>query len=108
MRIRTTLAAAACAVGLAMSFPVSAHAAEGSFDYFTYVGERALVNPPTGECVTLPEVADPDVPPALYAFNATATEAQVFAGTDCEGAYLFVQPFAGLPTDFGFRSVLLT
>lgn len=108
MRIRKALAAVACAIGVAMSCPTSAHAVDGYFAYHTYEGEKTLVDPPTGECINLPEVQDPGVPPAIFAFNGTPTEANVYAGSDCQGPNLVVQPFAGSPVPFGFRSVELS
>lgn len=108
MRIRTTLAAVACAVGVALSFPVSAHAADGAFAYRTYQGQKALVDPPGRECITLPEVADWDVPPATHAVNDTDASATVFAGPDCDGPHFSLPPYAGAALPAGFRSVVFS
>ncbi|SHM60116.1 hypothetical protein [Actinacidiphila paucisporea] len=87
MRIRTTFAAA-CAVGIALSFSVSAHAADGQF-YYTYGDHQVgvLDSPQSQECITLPEVADQNVAPANAPFNATESAATVFTGPDCTGDY---------------------
>lgn len=93
MRLRTTFAAAACAVGIALSFPVSAHAADGPF-FYSYGDGRVgvLDSPPSRECVTLPEVADDSVPPAYAPQNATDSTATVFTGADCTGEHYALRP----------------
>jgi hypothetical protein len=93
VRIRTTLAAAACAVGIALSSPMSAHAADGQF-YYTYGDSQVgvLDSPASGECITLPEVADESAPPAFAPQNATESTATVFTGTDCTGDYFSLRP----------------
>lgn len=108
MRIRTTLAAVACAVGVALSLPVSAHAADGAFAYQTVDGIRVLLAPASGQCVTLPEVADENVPPAILPMNDTGSTAVVFANPDCTGDYQALAPQAGGPTPIPFRSVLFS
>lgn len=65
MRLRTTVAAALGALALVVTLPTSASATVGFFAY-SYTGLDGtpqiaeLINPPSGECVTLPEVADPN------------------------------------------------
>ncbi|MGW3685522.1 hypothetical protein [Streptomyces sp. NPDC005125] len=65
MRLRTTVAAALGALALVVTLPTSASATVGVFAY-RYTGLDGtpqiaeLVNPPSGDCVTLPEVADPN------------------------------------------------
>jgi hypothetical protein len=96
VRIRTTFAAAACAVGIALSFPVSAHAADGPFFYSYGDGRTGVLDsPPSRECVTLPEVADESVPPAHTPYNGTDSAATVFTGADCTGDHFTLRPDGG-------------
>ena len=110
MRIRTTIAAAACAFGVALSFPVSAHAADGPF-FYTYGGGQVgvLESPVSGECITLPEVADPGVPPADSPYNGTDATATVFSGVDCTGDYFSLRPNGGHASErLKLRSVVFS
>ncbi|MEU9113661.1 hypothetical protein AB0D04_18250, partial [Streptomyces sp. NPDC048483] len=113
MRLRRTAASAvATAVGalaLVLSAPASAHAATGPF---TYVVDgdpvlHLLPNPPSGTCVPLPEVADPEVPPAHSPRNFTDSTAVVFTGTDCTGDSFSLRPETGYGSErLKLRSVL--
>ncbi|WP_333768594.1 hypothetical protein [Streptomyces sp. IBSBF 2435] len=96
MRIRTTIAAAACAVGIALSFPVSAHAADGPF-FYSYGGGRVgvLESPRNWWCITLPEVEDESVPPADTPYNETDATATVFTGADCTGDHFTLRANGG-------------
>ncbi|MEV7401040.1 hypothetical protein AB0N93_11670 [Streptomyces sp. NPDC091267] len=115
MRLRTTAAAALGALSLIVSLPGSASAADGHFSY-TYTasdGSRQtglLVDPPSRECVTLPEVADPEVTfPADTPWNNTDSTATVFSGPDCDGAYYTLRPNGGHASDrLKLRSVLFS
>ncbi|MFD8543383.1 hypothetical protein [Streptomyces sp. NPDC059649] len=84
-----------------MALPASAAgAATGPFSYVydDAAGEPRvglLADPPSLECITLPEVADPAVPPAHTPRNYTASTATVFAGADCTGDYFSLRPNGG-------------
>jgi hypothetical protein len=110
MRVRTTIAAAACAVGAALSFPVSAHAADGPFFYGWGTGQHgALEDPPSGVCITLPEVADESVPPAHSPSNWTNATATVFTDADCTGDYFTLRPAGGHASErLKLRSVVFS
>ncbi|MFD0074202.1 hypothetical protein ACFVIY_17380 [Streptomyces sp. NPDC127166] len=91
MRLRHSLAAVCGALALTAGLASPAQAATGEFGY-SFVGlggetQRAtLLDPPSGECVTLPEVADPAVSePAFAPHNDTDEYAIVFTGPDCSG-----------------------
>lgn len=91
MRLRHSVAAALGALPLAVTLPASAHAATGAFSY-QYVGldgrpqSATLHDPPSGECVTLAEVADPGASePAFAPHNDTDEWALVFTEPDCTG-----------------------
>ncbi|MGA4840059.1 hypothetical protein [Streptomyces sp. G45] len=113
MRFRTALAAAAGALILIVALPVSAVAAEGQFQY-TYSGldgrpQVAVVdNPESGECVTLPEVADPaDSSPAHSPRNRTDEYAVVFTGPGCTGDMFKLRPHTGYGSErLKLRSVV--
>ncbi|MFI9036008.1 hypothetical protein [Streptomyces sp. NPDC053726] len=101
MRLRSTVAAAFGALALIVAVPSSASAATGEFSY-TYSGLDGspqvafLFDPPSGECITLPEVADPGSSnPAHTPWNHTDATATVFSGVDCEGEYFSLRPFGG-------------
>ncbi|MGW1106749.1 hypothetical protein [Streptomyces sp. NPDC002540] len=101
MRLRSTVAAAFGALALAVAVPASADAASGDFSY-TYSGLDGapqiglLFDPPSGVCVTLPEVADPaSSSPAHTPWNHTDATATVFTGVDCEGDYFTLRPNGG-------------
>ncbi|MET8271075.1 hypothetical protein [Streptomyces sp. NPDC005096] len=101
MRLRTTVAAALGALALVVTLPTSASATVGVFAY-RYTGLDGtpqiaeLVNPPSGDCVTLPEVADPNSSnPADSPWNYTVSTATVFTGPNCEGDSFPLHPFRG-------------
>ncbi|HEY8985481.1 MAG TPA: hypothetical protein VIU15_38660 [Streptomyces sp.] len=101
MRLRTTLAAAVGALALTVAVPTSASAATGQF-FYVYSGldgspqVAALTDPRSGECVTLPEVADPGASsPARSPRNRTDATAVVFTNPDCTGDYYVLNPFVG-------------
>ncbi|WP_416975559.1 hypothetical protein [Streptomyces sp. 4F14] len=111
MRIRTTLAAAAGALTLVLAVPTSASAADGAF-FYAYSGLdgspqiATLLNPPSRECITLPEVANPSSSsPARYAYNDTGSTAVVFENPGCTGEMTVLDPKTGGGEDTEFRSV---
>ena len=92
MRLRNAAVAAFGALALALTVPASAFAAEGEFEY-TYIGldgtpqVRVLENPASGECITLPEVADRAASsPAYSPRNRTYAFATVYTEPNCTGA----------------------
>lgn len=115
MRYRNTVVAVACALAAAFCFPASAHAAEGDFIY-RYVGEYGsheiggLVDPPSRECITLPEVSDPDeTEPAFAPLNDTNATATVFTGVGCDGDYYTLRPNGGHASErLKLRSVVFS
>ncbi|MFE7788429.1 hypothetical protein [Streptomyces sp. NPDC057460] len=115
MRLRTTVAAALGALALVVTLPTSASATVGVFAY-RYTGLDGtpqiaeLVNPPSGECVTLPEVADPNSSnPADSPWNFTASTATVFTGPDCDGEDFSLRPFGGHASErLKLRSVVFS
>ncbi|MER5359584.1 hypothetical protein [Streptomyces sp. NPDC002785] len=101
MRLRSTVAAAFGALALIVAVPTSAGAACGNFGY-TYSGLDGspqvayLVDPPSWECITLPEVGDPhSSSPARSPRNNTDATATVFTGPDCDGDYFTLRPHGG-------------
>ncbi|MFG2138924.1 hypothetical protein [Streptomyces sp. NPDC048650] len=101
MRLRRTAATAAAAFGaLALALSVPAPAGAAATGAFTYrvdgdPASHLLAYPPSRECITLPEVADPEVAPAHSPRNDTGSTATVFAGPDCTGPYFSLRPFGG-------------
>ena len=93
MRLRTTLAAAIGALALAATLSTPAVAAEGPFTYRYYAEDgtlerAALIDPPSGKCITLTEVADENLPPAHTPRNYTTSAVTVHSGVNCDGASL--------------------
>lgn len=113
MRFRTALAAAFGALALIVTLPTSAAAAEGQFQY-TYSGldgsprVAVIEDPGSWECITLPEVADPDSSsPAHSPRNRTDEYALVFTGPDCDGDSFTLKPETGYGSErLKVRSVL--
>ncbi|QMU67021.1 hypothetical protein [Streptacidiphilus sp. P02-A3a] len=114
MRLRSTVAAALAAAALVLTLPTSAEAAGGHFTYVFHdrsgglrVGE--LVDPPSRECLTLPEARDEYAPPADSPRNYTDATAVVFTGVDCTGDYFSLRPFGGYGSErLKLRSVLFS
>ncbi|MEU8437975.1 hypothetical protein AB0F18_34775 [Streptomyces sp. NPDC029216] len=101
MRLRHAAVAAFGAFTLLLAVPTSASAAVGEFQY-TWVGLDGtshvgfLLDPPSGECVTLPEVADAHASePAHSPRNRTTSTATVFTEPDCEGDWFTLRPLTG-------------
>ncbi|MGX1884658.1 hypothetical protein [Streptomyces sp. NPDC055287] len=95
MRLRSTLAATVGAFALVLTLPAPAGAADGTFTYKYADQTGTLTNPPSGECVTLPEVADETVLPAHTPGNATNAAATVYAGAECTGPQFDLQAHTG-------------
>ncbi|MGH3310226.1 MAG: hypothetical protein ACRDP3_06530 [Streptomyces sp.] len=100
MPLRHVLGAAAGALVLAISLPGSASAAQGEFTYVYNDSSGTpqagqLTDPPSGVCLTLPEVASDWTTPAHTPRNFTGSTATVFAGTDCSGPYFSLRPHVG-------------
>jgi hypothetical protein len=115
MRLRHSVAAALGALALVVTLPTSASAATGQFSY-QYVGldgqprSATLHDPPSGECVTIAEVADPDASePAFAPHNDTDEWALVFTEPDCTGDSWTLRPHGRPATDrLKLRSVYFT
>ncbi|MEU2390988.1 hypothetical protein [Streptomyces sp. NPDC007369] len=115
MRLRNAAAAAFGALTLVLTIPTSAIAAEGEFRY-VYSGPDGspqvgiLENPVSGECFTLPEVADPGASsPAHSPRNRTDATAVVFTEPDCEGDWFSLRPHTGYGSErLKLRSVVFS
>ncbi|MCK2242614.1 MULTISPECIES: hypothetical protein [unclassified Crossiella] len=103
MRLRAALLAVASVCALGLAVPGTASAAEGDFTYRYYeegeIQSGALVDPPSGECVEIPEVADFEDVYAFRPHNKTRSTVTMFKESDCEGdAYYTLKP-GGKATD---------
>ncbi|MFF2197177.1 hypothetical protein [Streptomyces sp. NPDC058157] len=115
MRLRRASIAALGAFTLLLAVPQSASAAVGEFQY-TYIGLdgkphiRILLDPESRECITLPEVADPNASePAHSPRNRTTSTATVFTGPECDGDYFTLRPLVGRGSDrLKLRSVVFS
>ncbi|MFB7667900.1 hypothetical protein ACFC1R_28920 [Kitasatospora sp. NPDC056138] len=115
MRLRNAAAAAAAALALVLTLPTSAGAADGEFTY-RFIGLDGtpqigrLVDPPSRECINLPEVADPgSSEPADTPRNRTDSTATVFRDPDCEGDHFSLRPFTGHASErLKLRSVVFS
>ncbi|MEU7423461.1 hypothetical protein ACGFX8_18955 [Streptomyces sp. NPDC048362] len=101
MRLRNTAFAALGALALVLAVPASASAAQGRFEY-TYAGLDGsprigvLDDPVSGECLTVPEAADPgSSSPAHSPRNRTDAFATVYTEPDCTGDSFTLRPFTG-------------
>lgn len=115
MRLRKTFAVALGTGMLVLAAPAIANAATGGFTYrfvdsYGITQESTLDSPPSRECITLPEVADPDTSdPADTPRNATNATAVVFTEPDCQGAYFSLRPLTGYGSErLKVRSVLFS
>ncbi|MDJ1134311.1 hypothetical protein [Streptomyces iconiensis] len=104
MRLRHTVAAGLGALTLALTVPASAGATSGQFSYLyeTHSGPEpyTLVDPPSHECLTLPQAADPhSQPPAHSPRNRTASRAVVYDGPDCTGQSFALRAHTGYGTE---------
>ncbi|WP_181770548.1 hypothetical protein [Amycolatopsis pittospori] len=113
MRLRTVVLSLTSAAALFLTLPGTASASEGEFTYryFDADGEiqiGALIDPPSGECIEIPEIADWDVD-AFRPRNDTDSRAVVFRGNDCDGDYFSLRPFGGRGSDrLALRSVIFS
>ncbi|GHJ38809.1 hypothetical protein [Streptomyces sp. TS71-3] len=110
MRLRHALAGAIGSLGLLLTLPTSANAATGTFAYVYETGAgpytTALVDPPSGQCVTIPS---PGLSPAYSPRNLTSSYATVFTGFACTGAAYVLRPYEGQGSPLvGIRSVRFT
>ncbi|MBL1106495.1 hypothetical protein JK361_18125 [Streptomyces sp. 5-8] len=113
MRLRNAAVAALGALALTLAVPGSASAASGEFQY-TYTGldgtprTAVLEDPDSGECITLPEVADPgSSSPAHSPRNRTDEYALVFTEPDCTGDSFTLRPRTGYGSErLKLRSVV--
>ncbi|MFG2640645.1 hypothetical protein ACGFYP_06670 [Streptomyces sp. NPDC048370] len=114
MRLRTLATATACGLAVLFAAAPSASAAEGHFFYT--VNDPAdgpvlsyLANPRSGECLVLPEVADPSTEPAHSPRNHTDSTATVFTGADCSGDRFTLRPNGGHASErLKLRSVIFS
>ena len=98
MRLRSTVAAALAAAALVLPLPASAEAAQGQFSYVFHDRSGGsqfgvIDNPPSHECLTLPETRHDFTPPADSPRNSTEATAEVFTGVDCTGDVFRLRPF---------------
>lgn len=115
MSLRSVLAVALGTGMLVLATPALASAATGDFRY-QFVDrdgvrqESILLDPPSRECITLPEVADPRISaPADSPRNRTDATATVFTGRDCEGDHFSLRPRTGHGNDrLKLRSVVFS
>lgn len=115
MRFRPVLAASIGAGMLVLATPGASSAASGGFEYryfdaYGIVQEGFFADPPSLECITLPEVADPYISgPADSPRNYTDATAVVFTGPDCQGDYFSLRPYTGHGSErLKVRSVLFS
>jgi hypothetical protein len=115
MRLRSVLALALGTGMLILGLPAVASAATGDFTY-RFVNadgirqESTLIDPPSRECITLSEVADPRyTEPADSPRNRTDATATVFTGRDCDGDHFSLRPRTGHGNDrLKLRSVVFS
>ncbi|MFD9944925.1 hypothetical protein ACFWYW_39180 [Nonomuraea sp. NPDC059023] len=115
MRLRQSAVALAGVLALSTITAGPAGAATGQFQY-TFVGldgtpQRAVLDDPRGgECITLPEVADPGASePAHSPRNRTDAAATVFTEPGCEGDYFTLRPYTGRGSErLKLRSVVFS
>ncbi|MFI9295692.1 hypothetical protein [Streptomyces gardneri] len=113
MRLRHSVAAACGALALTAALATPAHAATGEFHY-RFVGlsgepqTATLYDPPSRECVPIPEASDPGASsPAFAPHNDTGEYAIVFTGADCTGDSWTLRPHGRPATDrLTLRSVV--
>ncbi|MGA5702014.1 hypothetical protein [Peterkaempfera bronchialis] len=114
MRLRNTLAAATGAFALVLTLPTSASAATGELTYVFIDSHGArqtgvLIDPPSRECITIPEAADEARLPAHSPVNSTDATATVFSGIGCQGDYFTLRPQGGRASErLKVRSVVFS
>ncbi|MEY9847862.1 hypothetical protein ABH940_004962 [Streptacidiphilus sp. BW17] len=91
MRLRNAVTSAAAALLLTLALPAAAHAADGEFRYQFGPGlTSSLDEPPSGECIDIPEAALDS--PAYAPQNFTDVTATVFLDFGCSGDTYHVMP----------------
>ncbi|MER6523006.1 hypothetical protein ACFWHQ_38135 [Streptomyces sp. NPDC060334] len=109
MRLRTPIAAATLALALALTNATPSSAAVGEFEYsalnLNNIEIRdTLIDPDSGECITLPAVLNT---PAFRARNRTTSTATLYQTADCEGDTWELRPLVGRsPLLARFRAVV--
>ncbi|GAB3741180.1 hypothetical protein GCM10027598_71680 [Amycolatopsis oliviviridis] len=114
MRARSVFLAVTGVAALLLTIPATASAAEGEFTYRYYdeheeIQVGVLVDPPSGECIEIPEIADWDVD-AFRPRNDTDSTAVVFLDDDCSSdSYFSLRPYGGRGSDrLLLRSVIFS
>ncbi|MFJ3698178.1 hypothetical protein ACIPW9_29385 [Streptomyces sp. NPDC090052] len=112
---RHIFTAALGAAALTLTFSGSAQAAEGDFTYVFHDPSGAphlghLTDPPSRECITLPQVADEWLTPSAHSpRNFTDATATVFTGADCRGDHFSLRPHGGHASErLKLRSVVFS
>lgn len=115
MRLRRAFAVALGTGVFVLAAPAIANASTGDFGYrfvdsYGIVQVSTLNDPPSRECITLPEVADASTStPADSPRNGTNATAVVFAEPDCGGDYFSLRPLTGHGSErLKLRSVLFS
>jgi hypothetical protein len=115
MRLRKAFAVTLGTGMFVLAAPTVANAATGDFGYrfvdsYGITQMSTLTDPPSRECITLPEVADPDTSaPADTPRNGTNATAVVFTEPDCQGDYFSLRPLTGHGSErLKLRSVLFS
>ncbi|WP_405773954.1 hypothetical protein [Streptomyces sp. NBC_00859] len=113
--LRRIFAATLGAAALTLTFSGSAQAADGEFTYVVHDPSgaahlRGLIDPPSRECITLPEVTSEwTTPPADSPRNFTDATATVFSGADCSGDHFTLRPHGGHASErLKLRSVVFS
>jgi hypothetical protein len=112
MRFHAT--AAACALATTFFLPSAAQAADGTFAYSFQSRQgpmtTVLTDPPSGQCLLLPEVMGPDADKSAYApRNETDSVAVGFTGPRCAGDGFAMRPHGGpMPQRVKLRSVVFS
>ncbi|ONI85928.1 hypothetical protein ALI144C_12550 [Actinosynnema sp. ALI-1.44] len=104
MRVRSVLLAVSSAFALSLAIPATASAADGEFTYRYYdedgdLQEGSLIDPPSGECIEIPEVADLEDVHAFRPRNNTNSRAVVFKDSECQGDTFSLRPDGGHGSD---------
>lgn len=115
MRLRSSIVATLGAVGLVLSIPGAASAADSARGDFVYrygspdaphIGN--LRDPETRVCINLPEVTDLNYDPAFHPENQTDSTATAWTGPDCTGDYNSINPYKSRNVSFKLRSVIFS
>jgi hypothetical protein len=104
MRLRAALIAVVSVCALGVAVPAVASASEGEFTYRYYdedgdLQQGALVDPPSGECVDIPEVIDFSDTFAFRPHNNTDASVTVFKEGNCEGDAYYTLPAGARASD---------